>query len=118
MSQILILPIAAVVLWLVHVGLGAAGHPAYRYSRWILFGGLAASAVAFFLLGIQASNNVPTEWKDDSLGGVFQGVLAVETLLVMLALALLEVIRMAVAQTIQDARTRADSRHSDPSRPL
>lgn len=118
MSPFIVLPVIAGVLWLGHASLGAAGHRAYRYSRWILFGGLAVTALVFFLLGIQASRSVRSEWKDDSLAGVFEGVLALETLLVMLALALLEVVRVGVTQTIEDARTKAESQRSNPSNSL
>ncbi|MFC8523413.1 hypothetical protein [Pseudarthrobacter sp. NPDC057230] len=118
MSPFIILPLVAGILWLVHAALGATGHRAYRYSRWILFGGLAATALVFFLGGIQASKSVPPEWKNDSLAGVFEGVLVLETLLVMLALAMLEVVRLGVTQTIEDARYRAASQPSDPANSL
>ncbi|MDQ0619201.1 hypothetical protein [Arthrobacter globiformis] len=84
-NPFLAVPVIAGVLWLVHVGLGTARHRAYRYTRWILFGGLSLTALVFFLLAAQASRSVPPEWKEDSLDGVFEFVLALETLLVMLA---------------------------------
>ena len=112
MSPLLVLPVIAVVLWLVHASLGTAGHRAYRYTRWVLFGGLAAAAAVFFSLAVAASRSVPAAWKDDSFAGVFEGVLALEALLVLPALALLEVIHVAVTTTIRDAQTRAESRRS------
>ncbi|PNI09764.1 hypothetical protein CXX84_05925 [Arthrobacter sp. AFG7.2] len=117
MSPFIVLPVVAGVLWLVHAGLGVGGHRAYRYTRWVLFGGLAVTALVFFLLGVQASRSVPPEWKDDSLAGVLAAVLALETLLVMLALALLEVVHAGVTQTIEDTRTRAGSERSDEPNP-
>lgn len=102
-------PVIAGDLWLGHVGLHAMGKGgAYRYTRWALFGGLAVTVVVFVLLGVQASNTAPSEWRRDTSGGLIEFILAFETLLVMLALALLEVIHVAVAQTIEDARKRAD----------
>ncbi len=71
MTPFIVLPLVAGILWLVHAALGAVGNRAHRYSRWILFGGLAGTALAFFLLGVQASRSVRPEWKDDSLAGVF-----------------------------------------------
>jgi hypothetical protein len=109
------LPVIAGVLWLLHAALDTAGH---RYSRWVMFGGLAVTALVFFLGAGQSSNSVPVEWKEDSLGGVFEFILALETMLVLLALALLEVIRVGVTQTIEDARARAESKLSDPSNSL
>jgi cytochrome bd-type quinol oxidase subunit 2 len=117
-SPFIALPVIAGGLWLVHATLGATGHRAYRYSRWILFGGLVVIALAFFLSAVHSSSSVPPEWKEDSLGGVFEFVLALETLLVLLALALLEVVRVGVTQTIEDARTRTESKRSDPSNSL
>ncbi|MDQ0680082.1 putative membrane protein YkvI [Arthrobacter pascens] len=112
MSPLLVLPVIAVVLWLVHASLGTAGHQAYRYTRWVLFGGLAAAAAVFFSLAVAASRSVPSAMKDDSFAGVFEGVLALEALLVLPALALLEVIHVAVTATIRDAQTRAESQRS------
>jgi cytochrome bd-type quinol oxidase subunit 2 len=118
MSPFTVLPVLAGGLWLVHSALGATGHRAYRYSRWILFGGLAVTSLVFFLGALHSSNSVPPEWKEDSLGGVFEFILALETMLVLLALALLEVIHVAVTHTIEDARTRAESKRSVPSNSL
>jgi hypothetical protein len=118
MSHFTVLPVIAGGLWLVHAALGATGHRAYRYSRWVLFGGLAVTALVFFLGAVHSSNSVPPEWKEDSLGGVFDFILALETMLVLLALALAEVIRVAATQTIEDARIRAESKRSDPSNSL
>jgi hypothetical protein len=118
MSPLLVLPVVAVILWLVHASLGTAGHQAYRYTRWMLFGGLAAAAAVFFSLAVGASKAVPAAWTDDSLAGVFEGMLALEALLVLLALALLEVIHVAVTTTIRAARTRAESQRPAPSRSL
>lgn len=118
MSTLLVLPVIAVVLWLVHASLGTAGHRAYRYTRWILFGGLAAAAAIFFSLAVAASRSVPAAWKNASLAGVFEGVLALEALLVLLGLALLEVIHVAVTPMIRDAQTRAASQRSAPSSSL
>lgn len=102
-------PVTAGALWLGHASLHAVGkRGAYRYTRWALFGGLAVCVVAFGLLGIQASNSAPTEWRDDSSGGIVEFILALETMLVVLALALLEVIHVAVARTIEDTRKRTD----------
>lgn len=72
------------------------------------FGGLAVCVVVLALLGVQASNAVPAEWRDDASGGLVEFVLALETMLVLLALALLEVIHVAVAQTLEDTRKRTD----------
>lgn len=109
MSPFLVVPTIAGALWLGHVALHAMGKQGtYRHTRWVLFGGLAVAVVVFVLLGVQARNAVPEEWREDSLGGVFEFILAFETMLVILALALLEVIHVAVAQTIQDALERAD----------
>lgn len=118
MSPFLVVPVVALVLWLVHASLGAAGHRAYRYTRWILFAGLAAAAALFFSLAVAASRSVPAAWKDDAFAGVFEGVLALEALLVLLALALLEVIHVAVTTTVRDAQTRAESQRSAPSSSL
>jgi uncharacterized membrane protein len=115
MSPLLVVPVIAVVLWLVHASLGAAGHRAYRYTRWILFGGLAAAAAVFFSLAVSSSRSVPAAWKDDSSAGVLEGVFALEALFMLPALALLEVIHMAVTTTIRDAQTRAESRRSASS---
>lgn len=109
MSPFLVMPAIAVVLWLGHASLHAMGkRSAYRYTRWALFGGLAVTGVVFGLLAFQASNSVPQEWRDDASGGLVEFILAFETMLVVLALALLEVIHVAVAQTIEDARKRTD----------
>ncbi|MDR6508627.1 hypothetical protein [Arthrobacter oryzae] len=110
MSPLLVVPVIAVVLWLVHASLGTGGHRAYCFTRWILFGGLAAAAAVFFSLAVAASRSVPTAWKDDSSAGVFEGVLALQTLLVLPALALLAVIHVAVTMTIRDAQARAEVR--------
>jgi hypothetical protein len=117
-NPFIVLPVVAAVLWLCHAALAVAGHRAHKYSGRILFGGLAVTALVFFLLGVQASQSVPPEWKDDSMAGVFEGVLALETLLVMLALALLEVVRVGVTQTIENAQTTAESHRSDSSNSL
>lgn len=50
----------------------------------------------FGVLGVQANNAVPAEWRDDTPGGLIEFILAFETMLVMLALALLEIIHIAV----------------------
>ena len=115
MTPFVVLSVVAGVLWLVHAGLGAAGHRAYRFTRWVLFGGLLVTAGLFLLRGVQASRSVPPEWKNDSLDGVFEGVLALETLLVLLAIALLEVIHVAVAQTVVDARAKSAAQVPDPA---
>lgn len=102
-------PIISVALWLGHASLHTVGKlSAYRYTRWALFGGLVVCVVVLALLGVQASNAVPAEWRDDASGGLVEFVLALETMLVLLALALLEVIPVAVAQTIEDTRKRTE----------
>jgi uncharacterized membrane protein len=118
MTPFLVVLVTAVVLWLVHASLGTAGHRAYRYTRWILFGGLAAAAAVFFSLAVAASRSVPAAWKDDSFAGVFEGMIALEVLLMLPALALLEVIHVAVTTTVRDAQTRAESQRSAPSSSL
>ncbi len=115
MSPFVVLPVVAGVLWLVHAGLGVVGHRAYRFTRWVLFGGLLLTAGVFFLRGVQASRSIPPEWKNDSLAGVFEGVLALETLFVLLAIALLELIHVAVAQTVVDARAKSAAKGPDPA---
>lgn len=50
------------------------------------------------------------------MAGVFEGMLALEALLVLLGLALLAVIHVAVTTTIRAARTRAESQRPAPSR--
>lgn len=115
MSPFVVLPVIAGFLWLVHASLDALGHrAAYRYSRWILFGGLMVTAMALFLFAVQAGRAVPPEWEEASLAGVFEGVLAVETLLVLLALALLEIIHVALTQTVKDSRA-ASQRPDQPA---
>lgn len=109
------MPLVAGMLWLVHVILGATGHRAYRYSCRLLFGGLSATAVVFFLIGFQVDKSVPPEWKNNSLGGVVEFLLALETTMVLLALALLEVIRVAVTQTIEVARAKTACQRPDPA---
>ncbi len=118
MSPFIVLPVVAGVLWLVHAGLGTAGHRAYRFSGRILFTGLAAAAVVFVLLGIQANISVLPEWKNDSLGGVVEFILALETVLVLLILAMVEVIRVAVTQTIVQPRGKAAAQRPDPANSL
>jgi hypothetical protein len=51
MSPFIVLPLVAGVLWLGHAGLTVAHGPASRYTRWILFAGLPALAVAMLLSG-------------------------------------------------------------------
>jgi len=114
-SAFIAMPLVAGMLWLVHVILGATGHRAYRYSCRLLFGGLSATAVVFFLIGFQVDKSVPPEWKNNSLGGVVEFLLALETTMVLLALALLEVIRVAVTQTIEVARAKTACQRPDPA---
>ena len=102
---------------MVHAGLGAAGHRAHRVTGWILFGGLAAVAGLFFWLALTFARFVPAVLKDDSFAGVFEGVLAIETLLVLLAFVFLEVVRVAVTQTIEDAQAGATDQRSDQPNP-
>jgi putative Ca2+/H+ antiporter (TMEM165/GDT1 family) len=51
MNPLTVLPLVAGILWLGHAGLTIARGPASRYSRWILFAGLPALAVAMLLSG-------------------------------------------------------------------
>jgi uncharacterized membrane protein len=115
MSLLLVVPVGAVALWLVHAVLGASGQRAYLYSRWILFGGLAAAAALFFSLAVSSSSAVPAAWKEDSLAGVLEGVFALEALFMLPVLALLEVVHVAVTTTIRDPQTRAESRRAASS---
>jgi len=81
----------------------------------MLFGGLAAAAAVFFSLAVGAGRAVPAAWKDDSLAGVFEGMLALEAMLVLLGLAFLEVIHVGVTTAIRATRTRAESQRPAPS---
>lgn len=106
----MVLPLAAVALWLVHAGLGAARHRYYRLSGRILFGGLAAvTGLSFFNL-FTFARFVPAPMKDDSFAGVFEGMLAIESLLVLLGVVFLEVVHVALTRTIEDAQDRSDGR--------
>ncbi|TQJ69419.1 hypothetical protein FBY31_3562 [Arthrobacter sp. SLBN-100] len=109
------LPVIAGVLWLVHAALGAAGHPAYHYSGRILFGGLAALTVLSFGTLFTYARFVPAALKDDSFAGVFEGMLAIEALLVLVGLVFVEVVRVAVTRTIKDSQAAAATQHADSS---
>lgn len=109
MSPFIVLPVIAGVLWFVHASLGAAGHPAYRYSGRILFGGLAAVTALSFGTLFTFARFVPAALKDDFFAGVFEGMLAIEALLVLLGLVFLEVIRVSVTRAVNDSQVAAVS---------
>lgn len=115
MSPFLFLPVVAGGLWLLHAGLGAAGHPAYRPSGWVLFGGLAAVTVLPFAALFTYARFVPAPMKDDSFAGVFEGMLAIESLLVLLGVVFLEVVHVAVTMTIKDAQGTPNAAHPNAS---
>jgi hypothetical protein len=115
MNPFVVLPVVAVVLWLVHAVLGAAGHRAYRVTGWVLFGGLAAVTVLSSWLLLTFARFVPPALKDDSFAGVFEGLLAMEAALVLLGIVFLEVVRVAVTRMIEDSQAGATSHDPGPS---
>lgn len=105
------MPVIVAVLWLVHVYLGIAGSSAYRYTRWILFGGLAILALSFFL-ALVAAISAPTGPGASEFRGGAAFILTLETVLVGPAAALLEIFSVFVMTAV-----RIGAGKREPSRP-
>lgn len=111
MSPFILMPVIVAILRLIHVYLGVAGSSAYRYTRWTLFGGLAVLALSFFL-ALVAAISAPAGPGASEFSGGLEFILTLETVLVGLAAALLEIFSVFVMTAV---RIGAEKR--EPGRP-